>query len=339
MVSAGKVSGDRSDLKSGLKSAKTALNGIGSSWQGTSHDTLTDQFDNFYSQVKVVLNDMDSFKKAVSLYKEYEEAKKEWKHYKKLFNGCEADDPSRGHYKREKNEAKDEMDKLKKKIIAALNSISGVNGGQQTSAITNSSLQGIDGLTTAGNIVPSGDYMMINFDYDNLIQTFGGQLDSVGYPANGQGCDNYSRLYALYIASGGKVKANNADLGTPYDGFTKTSIDAADGGGTDAEKRKRQAEIAYEAVKRTGIPCVIHVNSSTGNGHWMTVVGYKKGVTKANVTIGDLIVVDSAAHSTGNGTSAKVRPVSDDKYNCMDGNSYCNSSDSAWENVSFTPNS
>ena len=127
MVSAGKVSGDRSDLKSGLKSAKTALNGIGSSWQGTSHDTLTDQFDNFYSQVKVVLNDMDSFKKAVSLYKEYEEAKKEWKHYKKLFNGCEADDPSRGHYKREKNEAKDEMDKLKKKIIAALNSISGMN--------------------------------------------------------------------------------------------------------------------------------------------------------------------------------------------------------------------
>ena len=73
MVSAGKVSGDKGELRSGLKSAKAALNSIGSSWQGTSHDTLTDQFDNFYSQVNLVLSDMDSFQTAVSLYAKYEE--------------------------------------------------------------------------------------------------------------------------------------------------------------------------------------------------------------------------------------------------------------------------
>ena len=129
MVSAGKVSGDKGELRSGLKSAKAALNSIGSSWQGTSHDTLTDQFDNFYSQVNVVLSDMDSFQTAVSLYAKYEEAKKQWEHYKKLFNNCDSDDPSRSSYRTQRNSYKDDMDDLKKQINNALNSITGVNDG------------------------------------------------------------------------------------------------------------------------------------------------------------------------------------------------------------------
>ena len=340
MVSAGKVSGDKSDLQSGLKSAKTALNSIGTSWQGTSHDTLTDQFDNFYSQVKTVLNDMDSFKEAVDLYKEYADAKDKWEHYKGLFNNCADDNPKKSSYRKNRNDAKEDMEDLKKKINNALNSITGVKGAKGSSNIGNPALQGLAGMATAGNIVPSGDFMMINANYDDLIQTFGGQSDNVGYPATSGGCDNYSRLYALYIASGGKVKANNVDLGVGYEGFTKTSIDAASEGGTDAEKRNRQARIAYDTITQKGVPCVIHVNSDAShNGHWLCAVGYKQGVTRDNVTIGDLVVVDSAAHNTGNGTSAQVRAVSDVPNYCIDGSDRCQSSDSPWDTVSFAPNS
>ena len=126
MVSAGKVSGDKSDLQSGLKSAKTALNSIGTSWQGNSHDTLINQFDNFYGQVNIVLNDMDSFKEAVDLYKEYKDAKDKWEHYKGLFNNCADDNPNKSSYRKKKNDAKEDMETLKKQINSALNSITGV---------------------------------------------------------------------------------------------------------------------------------------------------------------------------------------------------------------------
>lgn len=88
------------------------------------------------------------------------------------------------------------------------------------------------------------------------------------------------------------------------------------------KNRKNQAEIVYERLKNEGKPSVIHVNSDSGNGHWMCVVGYKKGATKESVTIGDLIVIDSAGN-WGGSNSAKIRPCSENKTYCSEGTDRC----------------
>ncbi len=339
MVSGSAISTDRDLVEKNLKNAKKALNSLDGSWEGESQKALTEKFNEFYGEVKNVLSDMDSFKTAVDLYEEYEEVKSAKATAKDNFDAATTD-AAKEKYRGEYKELKEKLKSLEKQIKSALNSISGVKGVKDSSNLSNPSLQAFGDLAISGNLVPSGDYMMLNCNYDDLIQTFGGQCDDVGYAAEGQGCDNYSRLYALYIVSGGKVKASSADLGTPYDGFTKTNIDAASEGGTASEKRKRQAQVVYDTLNK-GVPCVLHVNSNvSNNGHWLCAVGYKNGVTRDNVTVKDLVVVDSAATDvdTGNGTTAMVRPMSDVPNYCLDDDSRCNSDDSPWETVSFTPN-
>ena len=165
---------------------------------------------------------------------------------------------------------------------------------------------------TAENIVDQGDFMGIDGDYEKIIDIFGGQLDDHGcYGSDPTGCSAYSRGYAIYLQSG-KIPDYHF-CGESYDGTTAVCGYGDDGNGS----RKEQAEYVYEFIKENGRPCVIHVNSGengSGQGHWLCVVGYKKGVTKENVTIEDLVVIDPASPSGINGTSASVRYVGDDKY-------------------------
>ncbi len=166
------------------------------------------------------------------------------------------------------------------------------------------------------NVVDKGNFMGLDGDYDKIIDIFGGQHDDHGIYGSHEGeCDNYSRGYAIYLQTGKIVP------------FGEMTVDA-DGMIVEhyfAKSRKEQAEFAYKKIKEEGKPCIIHVNSShigSGKGHWMCVVGYKKGVTEENVTIGDLIVIDSSAQK-GVPISAKVRPVSEDSYYCIEGFERC----------------
>ena len=169
---------------------------------------------------------------------------------------------------------------------------------------------------TAENIVDKGEYMGIDGDYEKVIDIFGGQHDNYGlYGYHNGECDNYARGYAIYLQTGQIV---------PFGEMTKT----ADGMAVEhyfANSRKEQAEFAFKMIKEEGKPCIIHVNSGhdgSGKGHWLCVVGYKKGVTEENVTIGDLIVIDSDGQKD-QPITAKVRPVSEDSYYCMDGFDRC----------------
>ena len=142
-----------------------------------------------------------------------------------------------------------------------------------------------------GSLVQNGDYMLLNFNEDEISSVFGSQLDnngSSGYGYDSVGCDDYARGYCIYIQTGGKVVPSKASVGS---GDSKSGLNSKQ---ISASNRKEQAELAYDLLQE-GKPSVIHINSpstGSGKGHWVTVVGVKKGVTRENVKVDDLVIVD-----------------------------------------------
>ena len=151
-----------------------------------------------------------------------------------------------------------------------------------------------------GGLILSGSYMTVKFSADQIAKIFGSQLDSkgtAGYGYDGSGCDDYARGYCLFIQTG-KVPSK-ASVG--YGGLGLTSKQVS------ARNRKEQAQIAYDLLKE-GKPSVIHINSpstGSGRGHWVTVVGVKKGVNRDNVRINDLLILDPV--------TGTVRSTTEDK--------------------------
>ena len=121
-----------------------------------------------------------------------------------------------------------------------------------------------------------------------IMDLFGGQNDGKGYGFSPGGCDNYSRLYYIYLLTGEVVPEQS--LGCPA--YTKHGTFVEHSHPEPIHDRKTQAQVAYDYLKK-GMPCVIHVNSKTGAGHWMTVIGYDANVNRDTVTLDDLYVLDS----------------------------------------------
>ena len=154
---------------------------------------------------------------------------------------------------------------------------------------------------------------IINCDPQGIVEKFGGQADDSGvYPRAEGDCDNYARGYCLYAQTG--EVADFSDVGNGGCGLERYTIEA--------DNRKEQAQAVFDRLMNEGKPSVIHVNSVTGNGHWMCVIGIKDGVTREDVTIGDLIVIDSAGN-WGEENSAKIMPCSDNEFYCQEGLDNC----------------
>ncbi len=151
--------------------------------------------------------------------------------------------------------------------------------------------------------------MMLDCDPQGIADKFGGQADDSGvYPLAEGDCDNYARGYCLYAQTG--EVADFADVGTSGCGLERYTQEASN--------RKEQAQFVFDRLVNDAKPSIIHVPSSTGNGHWMCVVGVKDGLTRDLVTIGDLIVIDSAGN-WGEENSAKIMPCSDNSFYCEEG--------------------
>ncbi len=125
-------------------------------------------------------------------------------------------------------------------------------------------------------------------DGNAIMDKFGGQNDWKGYGFSPGGCDNYSRLYYIYMLTGEKVPEQ--DLGCTA--YTSRGTFVEHTHPEPINDRKTQAQVAYDYVKK-GLPCVIHVNSMSGQGHWMPVIGYDANVNRDTVTLDDLYVLDS----------------------------------------------
>jgi uncharacterized protein YukE len=341
MVSSTNVKSDKKTIHTAVKNTSSAIDGMSGDWEGKSYTNLKQRFSDFKQSVRSFDIDMDNFADALDLYKKYLEKKEEINNEIEKLNNYgddQAEDKKRSRYRI--TYKKGELEDIGKQIQEKLSMITGVNYSSKAliDAIKQIDTIDPDGFPKAQNIVDKGEYMGIDGDYEKVIDIFGGQLDNhnngaSSYTYDGGGCDNYARAYAIYLQTG-KIPSNSS-CGVAADGMTPVCGYGASGG-----SRKGQAEYAYEYVKKTGRPCVIHVNSGeygSGQGHWMCVVGYKKGVTKENVTIDDLVVIDSASPVGINGTSASVRYVGDDKYYGDEGLDRC-SVDSGYHVYTYEEN-
>lgn len=317
MVSSGTVNGDSSKIMSALSACNTGVSGLSGGWEGASHDNLVSKFGEFYGEASSVQDSMSSFACALDLYIEYQAKKQEIKEARSKLNNISDDDENasskRSSYRNKISNYEDELEKIGKKIKSELSSVKTIKGASTSgsASIDGSSLQTIssDGFLPASNVVEQGDNMMLNCNMDDIMNKFGGQNDNTGvYARNTSGCDDYSRGYCIYAQTGKVVDAQSISV---------------NGGGLQCKSvhpssRKEQAEFAYERLVKEGKPSVIHVNSRTGNGHWMTVVGVNKNVNKESVQISDLVVIDPAGNWNGS-NSSKLRRCSEDSYYCSEG--------------------
>ena len=77
MVSGGTVSGDASSFSDVLNSYKSAVSGIGSSWEGESESNFTSKAEAFCGEFNGITSQMESFSNACGLFEKYLEIKKE----------------------------------------------------------------------------------------------------------------------------------------------------------------------------------------------------------------------------------------------------------------------
>ena len=75
MVSSGTVSADSSELSQVSNNYMSQLEGLSSSWKGSSHDNLVSRGSEFNSEMQKVTSQMNSFANAASLYEKYKELK------------------------------------------------------------------------------------------------------------------------------------------------------------------------------------------------------------------------------------------------------------------------
>ncbi len=325
MISSNAIIEYKRTIRLALKDCDKTIDGLHGSWEGASYNSLVNQFNYFYTSTISFDKNMDSFMNALNLYKKYKEKKQSLMYSRNALNTCSEEEKSSLNNRIAKLDG--ELEDLATEIREKLSSITGTsysssNVGNMFNSLIAEGLKKLDpeNFPSASNIVDRGDYMCINADFDDAIKTFGGQLDSSGVYGSldaGDECDNYARLYDIYIQTG-KIPSF-VDIGTNADGM----MPVRGYGNGPNDDRKGQAEYAYKHVKEKGTPCIVHVCSPTGRGHWLCVVGYKKGVTQDNVEIGDLLVLDSAAPKDKNGISASVRYISDNPVNCEKGTGNC----------------
>ena len=135
MVSSGEVSSGLSDFKSVMDNYSSAIDGIGGSWQGDSHDSIIPKVDSFKEEaLSTITAQMEAFSEACGLFAQYKVKKEEWEEKcaerDSLANQPAYDANNNPTYaKRRADELdtiipklKEEMDQLDKQIRAALDS-------------------------------------------------------------------------------------------------------------------------------------------------------------------------------------------------------------------------
>ena len=190
---------------------------------------------------------------------------------------------------------------------------SGVTGEDKmiklTSGLISLSQDLASGYNSTSTLYSDGNAVFVNCNLQDIVSRFGSQSDSSGaYPYDSVGCDNYARGYCINIQTGQIVGYSDVCYGGA--GLECDSIDAGN--------RKAQAEFAYNRLVNEGKPSVIHVNSpsyGSGLGHYLTVVGYRQGVTKENVKVDDLLVIDPS--------DGRVKYCSEDPEYCREDLSRC----------------
>lgn len=305
VVSGETVRGDKESLVKFLGQYSSQVGDLGSSWEGTSHDAFVKAATEFTEECNKISVGMDAFASACDKYNnEYlnEKAAKKEREARlaeaQSNNTNGQNDGPIANYKKDIASHEENMKRIKGEIVELLKTASSSKIKGASSFMLNGNLKFGDGTTVGGN------YVLLNVDLGAVAKKFGSQLDNKGlYGYDSVGCDDYARAYCIFAQTGIAPNKRSVSVSDSKSGLTAVQKNPG--------SRKGQAQLAYDLLVKEGKPCVIHINSpstGSGKGHWVTVVGVKKGVTRDNVKIDDFIIIDPVTGS--------VRKMTEDKEYC-----------------------
>ena len=133
--------------------------------------------------------------------------------------------------------------------------------------------------TSANTGTNTGNYKTVKYDFNEIKTKFGAQAPSECYKA--------AMTYAAWIAQG----INRSDIMRHSTDYSRSEwgSNSYDSGGTTKDVYK----LIINRIN-AGKPIVVHGSCRSGYywSHWVTVVGYKNGVTADNATASDFLVID-----------------------------------------------
>ena len=122
MVSSDKVTSDASELVSKLSTYSSTVSGLDGVWKGISHDSLTQNAEQFVGEYNAIQGQMSSFAQACSEYVGYESLKQKILEAQYAMN--QANDEDKGSYVSAINQMTSERNRIKNSILQNLNAAS-----------------------------------------------------------------------------------------------------------------------------------------------------------------------------------------------------------------------
>ena len=299
MVSSGTVTKDLNEVVENLNTYDSQTGNLGGSWKGPSYDSLSSQMAEVSGEYSSAIeNGRTNFASACDEYTVYLERKTSLLEAQKAVQANQAQ-LQKAEVQADKdaiqaaiNESSAKVEEYKQLMEESEKNIKAYLEAASSTVLQAS--PSIKGGVAIGGFVSSGDNVLLSGDLQGVVNIFGGQNDNSGeYPAGGELCDDYARGYCLYLQTG-KVAPRNS-VSTDGCGLKTHQINA--------KNRKEQAQIVYDRLVNDGKPSVIHIQSPTGKGHWVTVVGYRNGATHDSVKVDDFVIMDPA--------NGKVRNLSE----------------------------
>lgn len=160
MVSPESVTSDSENIIRNAGTYLSKFEGVASSWQGTSHDSLANQCTSFKADMEKVGEQLASFAEAAKLYKEYEDVKKKYNDTINTYNNSvrfSGDQDLINQYKTTIDELETKKDEYPPKIQAALSKAGSFKLSATALASTATSTAATATTDANGNIVVTGE--------------------------------------------------------------------------------------------------------------------------------------------------------------------------------------
>ena len=203
MVSSGTVSGDASSFSDVLDSYKSAVSGIGSSWEGESESNFTSKAEAFCGEFSAITNQMISFSEACASFEEYKAEKeameiaqenyskaKSYRDSATLESDISVGNSDMAKFSKEIEEHKNKMKELKEKIKSSLESASSPKLEAQSTTI--GSFNPTVGADAAGQ-PNSNNSSIVGNSFGNAIMT---SLANYAVAVSGGGYDGSCEAWA-----------------------------------------------------------------------------------------------------------------------------------------------
>lgn len=285
MVSSGTVTGHSNELEQNASNYMSQIEGLASSWTGSSHDSIAEKCSEFHSQMKQVVSQLLSFADAVSLYEQYKEYKDRYQSASNSYNqlaDTEENRSARSQYMSVMSECETKMKELAEKIRAALASAasfkmeasasSNTTTETQAETDTTTDTQSTDANTKKGEFVsnPSkGVFGQITSSLDGKTHTIYNQTQIAGWSGD---CN---RAAASSIASG----------------FTSNNTQAVDIAKQAPNGIGYKEDVTNQYFSNFGLQATVH----RVNGNYDTV----KGNIVSALQNGDYVMFDLANPTVG----------------------------------------